>query len=1003
MSTETHTLIIEADATKAHQVQQAFAVTLDENSTRAQRIADALEKVENETNKTAEATAKLVKLRQAEADELEHQARLMRTLGASQDDVDQALRQALRLRREAAVAAGDEAQIIQRLRAEELQASRELARAQKRQHDQRVAALKREGELAEQARIAAQAQATASPFAGDDSRGFGAVRIASEETQKWHRNLQQVGRGFLEIGGSIGNVVTGLQSAIAIGREAVQFVSETVDESFEVQAISRNMQIDISQARDALGGLVADKDLALAANKAFAMDVATTGEQFAEIAELVSVQAVKLGKDQTQLINDYVEAVGKQEAEIFDNLGLTLRLTDAYDIQAEALGKSASELTKAEKAAAFQKAALIELRRATQTGAVEVEGFARHWREATVAWKNFRGETLGFEDTAGRVAEALRQLSEEDLEWLRFAEALSDADAKQLNQAGRTAREMLGLLEQWNVGLDDLKKAADDQNITYLELLENGKAAHAELFEQQVAARLETERLQTIQELSTQADDLEHSAQLLEIMGGSRRDVLETEIAALETRRNALLTQAELTRSAQDEAKAKALTQQIELKQATIESLRSSGGRGRRRDPSAAINRERDAALAVLDARQKIFAALENERISVETQAAGQLHLIDLARQELDIREEAERLRDPRKAADQAKQQIELQKIATERRLLDIEVAQVIADADRQIAEQRLVDLDREIERNEALGVSVELLRRQRNSAALELATAHGSQNEMLQVMHEQELARIEEDRAARVQVETERLTAFEREVELAQARGEMIRGEQQQRLEFEEAIANAEGDAARRREILHKQEVARVQERVKRQQAALQATQGFLGQAQQFGSLVVDAAIKDDERREKAAMRLNGIMALVRAAIETVEAVAAFARYDFVGGALHVAAAAVATATGVSLLAGSVPRGGSAGAAGATASAPSSTVPEGSTGASSPRETPATPPNAEELTRIRGGLGDSGGTTQTGGGGGVVNISNSTIVTNDSGTVFDDLQSRQTRKRFGT
>lgn len=1038
MSTETKTLIIEADVSKALAAEDQLAAATARREAAARELADLQNRSEREhieaLKSSNDETKQAIGLRREqmaaaretvrEATEAQRQARdaikaeaqaQREVLALERERVAVAQRRADVLRREASeldhhaklirAYGADESAILrtqeraleQRARAERFIGNEVQARVVDMQRElhimQRQAAEEKERAQADYER---RNKGFGDATQAANQRGYDAPAEATAKTREWGDAVKGVRQNYLEVAASVGNVITGIQSAIALGREAVDFVDRTVNESFEVQSIARNLQLDISQARAALGGMVADKDLALAANKAVAMGVADTGAKFAHIAEMVAQQAVKLGKDQTQLINDYVEAVGKQEAEIFDNLGLTLRLTDAYDIYAEQLGKTAKELTKTEKAEAFNAAALAELERATGQAAVKVEGFAAAWKEGRVEWENFRTSVLGFDDTAGKVNEALRTMTDEEIERFRRLAEDTRYHAASLDDANE-------LLAEYGITLGDVKRIADEQGLSYQQLLENAIEAHARLFQKKKEQIAEEQKLQTIQALNTEADDLEHAAKLLDVMGGKKKDVLAIEIQSLETQYNALMTQAKLTRSTEDELKARKLLQQIEIKQAQIEMVGVKKG-GKRRDPNDAINRERDATLAVLDARAKVADAQQKQLRDADQVRTVELFLLDLERQKLDVRQQAEESRNPKKAADIAKRDAELQKIATERRLLDLQAEDAAQQEAQEAAERRIAMLDREIERNEALGVSVELLRKQRADAAQQAVDAYGTTEEIDQARHERELANIEEARARRVAVEQERLAGFEREVELANARGELVQREEERRLEFEMRVAAAEGDTERRRELQHKREVARVAERVRRQQAAVQATNGFLGQAQAFGQLIVDNAIKNDARREKAALRLNGVMAMARGAIETVEAVAAFARYDFVGGALHTAAAAVAFTQGAIMLAGQVPGGGGAAApAGGSAGHQTVLADSSSSSGGGMRDRPSAPPSAEELTRLRGGYGARPSNEQQAAPQQVVHISHSTIVTADTGTALRDIGGRQNAKKYGT
>jgi hypothetical protein len=123
--------------------------------------------------------------------------------------------------------------------------------------------------------------------------------------------------------------------------------------------------------------------------------------------------------------------------------------------------------------------------------------------------------------------------------------------------------------------------------------------------------------------------------------------------------------------------------------------------------------------------------------------------------------------------------------------------------------------------------------------------------------------------------------------------------------------LADVQRNAAARAEVLHRAELTRIKMRLDAQRKAIQAANTAMGTAAEFGKTIIDAAIRDDAKRERAQLRMAGVMAIARAAVETVEAAAAFARYDFIGGALHTAAAALGYVQGGIMLAGRLPSQG--------------------------------------------------------------------------------------------
>jgi hypothetical protein len=829
--------------------------------------------------------------------------------------------------------------------------------------------------------------------------GFARAEAAAAKYQAQLAKQQSMG-GAMGGGGLMmraAGPLAAVGATAAIGKAAFDITDQFVDESYKVESVSKNLQLDIRAARAELGGLVDDFTIAQAANKAYAMDVADTGAEFAHIADMVAQQATKIGRDKGELINEAIEAFGKQEAEIFDNLGVgALRLTDAYEIYAESVGKSANELTKAEKAEAFKTAGILLLEKATGKATVGVDGFTRSWKEFGVEFDNVKNRVLGFDDETGRVNEALRELTDEQLDRLKFAEALNDEDAKRMDAMGRTAREMQGYVEQWGIGIMDLKEHADAQGVSYLEMLEQAKQAHAAQAEELERQRIEAEKMSEVADLTAQADETDHIVQLLQIEGASQRDILSMQIASLETQREAATIQAELTKSTEDQAKVVQLTRAIELAEAKAAASKRGSGKG---DPNKALDRETDAMLRQIDARRQILQATGDT-------AVEQGKLIDLAREELDIRQRAADLRVVRGKDAQAKQEAELLDIATERELLLIEQRHGAREFEREAAEERLAAIDREIEKLEAQGVATQLLQLRRSLAHEDFLKEFGTREELVQAEHERAVIYLEERIAAEQKARDDALARFDQEHEINQVRGDEYNTLATQRIDLELSMLDTEQHADQVRTLLHKREMARINEQVKRRQIATAATNNLLGQGMSLFSFVAERAIKDEAKREKATLKARGVEAVARGALETVESVAAFASFNYVQGALHAVAAGVAYATGIAMIAGKVPDkgAGAAGGGGAGEGYTTSLGPDSGAGSSKGSSGSAdTPVSAEALMRLRGGN-TATATSQTSGKGGgtVINISHSSIVSGNAGSLIADID-KQASNQWGS
>jgi hypothetical protein len=146
-------------------------------------------------------------------------------------------------------------------------------------------------------------------------------------------------------------------------------------------------------------------------------------------------------------------------------------------------------------------------------------------------------------------------------------------------------------------------------------------------------------------------------------------------------------------------------------------------------------------------------------------------------------------------------------------------------------------------------------------------------------------------------------------------------------------------------------------QRRAKKEAFAMQSSLALSQHVLGLGSAIADAAIKDDEKRAKFKARAAGVEAMIIGTIESVKAVAAFASFNYVQGALHTAAAATAFVQGGLLLSGTIPGGGSVsagGGGGAAANVPTGVggADNGPPGGGGEMSESAIPPSAQTVER---------------------------------------------------
>lgn len=96
-------------------------------------------------------------------------------------------------------------------------------------------------------------------------------------------------------------------------------------------------------------GAVDNKSLMLSANKAMSLWVAKTTEEFSTLMDIARTKAKNMGITTQQAFDDIVTWLGRWSPLILDNLGITVNLTEAYELYAKQLGKTANELSDTEK------------------------------------------------------------------------------------------------------------------------------------------------------------------------------------------------------------------------------------------------------------------------------------------------------------------------------------------------------------------------------------------------------------------------------------------------------------------------------------------------------------------------------------------------------------------------------------------------------------------------------------------------------------------------------
>jgi hypothetical protein len=196
------------------------------------------------------------------------------------------------------------------------------------------------------------------------------VRAKSKQTSAELRGMGSAAgganKGITGLSAGLGRAATAAgTTAAAVAAVSIGF-AEVADRAAKSQIAIDNLPFSINRARGATMGLVDDLTLQTSAITANRLGVSQSEADFARLASAATKLGLSVGQDANKSVQDLTTALARQSPMILDNLGITLKVSEANQIYAQRIGKVASELTDAERKQAFMT---IGLERAEEAAA----------------------------------------------------------------------------------------------------------------------------------------------------------------------------------------------------------------------------------------------------------------------------------------------------------------------------------------------------------------------------------------------------------------------------------------------------------------------------------------------------------------------------------------------------------------------------------------------------------------------------------------------------------
>ena len=201
----------------------------------------------------------------------------------------------------------------------------------------------------------------------------------NKEGRKFKNQNDKVNKGILDLNGSqrlLGGAFATVRSQILLFNFAmglgVRQISRLVAEASKVEGLrtafetlsgeSGTLTESLEKIREATDGTMSDFALFEQANNAMILGVTKNSDEMAEMFDIAQRLGRALGKDTAQSVESLVTGIGRQSRLMLDNIGIVVKSEEAYEAYAGKLGKTAKDLTDAEKKQAFLQATMESAR-----------------------------------------------------------------------------------------------------------------------------------------------------------------------------------------------------------------------------------------------------------------------------------------------------------------------------------------------------------------------------------------------------------------------------------------------------------------------------------------------------------------------------------------------------------------------------------------------------------------------------------------------------------------
>lgn len=217
------------------------------------------------------------------------------------------------------------------------------------------------------------------------SSGFKSMNESAEKSNKTLNsiNWKQTAQAAISVKNEV----------VALGKAFLEFANEGaklkgIETTFK--RLSGGTNIDTLQRE--MGGVVDKMTIMSAANKGLLLGLPVTSQSMREMAQVSRALGQAMGQDAATSLNDLITGFGRGSAMILDNLGIVIDANEAQKNYADSIGKTAEQLTSAEKKLAVFNAGMEAAKQKIALTGLETDSTKDSFDRASSAWTDFTNE-----------------------------------------------------------------------------------------------------------------------------------------------------------------------------------------------------------------------------------------------------------------------------------------------------------------------------------------------------------------------------------------------------------------------------------------------------------------------------------------------------------------------------------------------------------------------------------------------------------------------------------